>query len=61
MRPPGPPIGLQLDQAARLLSRAFDDAFADAGGSLPVWLVLLNLKTRTVTSQRKFSNGSSPT
>ena len=55
MRPPGPPIGLQLDQAARLLGRAFDDALADAGGSLPVWLVLLNLKTRTVASQRELA------
>ena len=52
---PGPPIGLQLSRAARLLSRAFDDALADAGGSLPVWLVLLNLKTRTVASQRELA------
>jgi MarR family transcriptional regulator, transcriptional regulator for hemolysin len=50
--PPGPPIGLQLSQAARLLSRAFDDALTTAGGSLPLWLVLLNLKTRTVASQK---------
>lgn len=49
---PGPPIGIRLSRAARLLSRAFDDALTDAGGSLPVWLVLLNLKTRTVASQR---------
>lgn len=56
MRPPsGPPIGLQLTRAARVLSRAFDDALADAGGSLPVWLVLLNLKIRTVTSQRELA------
>jgi MarR family transcriptional regulator for hemolysin len=53
--PPGPPIGLQLSRAARLLSRAFDDALADVGGSLPVWLVLLNLKTRTVASQRELA------
>lgn len=53
--PPGPPIGLQLGQAARLLSRAFDDALTAADGSLPVWLVLLNLKARTVASQRELA------
>lgn len=52
---PGPPIGIRLSRAARLLSRAFDDALASAGGSLPVWLVLLNLKTRTVASQRELA------
>ncbi len=37
------PIGLRLNQAARVVGRAFDKALADAGGSLPVWLILLNL------------------
>ena len=46
MRPAHIPIGLHLAQAARTVSRAFDDALADAGGTLPVWLVLLNIKTR---------------
>lgn len=55
MRPEQLPIGLQLTQAARGISRAFDDALAEAGGSLPVWLVLLSLKTRTVTSQRELA------
>jgi MarR family transcriptional regulator for hemolysin len=52
MRPARTPIGLELARAARTVSRAFDDALATAGGSLPVWLVLLNLKTRQVSSQR---------
>ena len=52
MRPARIPIGLELARAARTVSRAFDDALAGAGGSLPVWLVLLNLKTRQVSSQR---------
>ncbi len=52
MRPARTPIGLELARAARTVSRAFDDALAEAGGSLPVWLVLLNLKTRQVSSQR---------
>ena len=52
MRPARTPIGLELARAARTVSRAFDDALAEAGGSLPAWLVLLNLKTRQVSSQR---------
>ena len=44
--PRTPPIGLRLSAAARAVSRAFDDALAEAGGSLPVWLVLLNVKAR---------------
>ena len=38
MRPARVPIGLQLTQASRAVSRAFDDALATAGGSLPVWI-----------------------
>ena len=56
MRPAVPPIGLQLGRAARAVSRAFDDALAEAGGSLPVWLILLSLKTRRVASQRELAN-----
>jgi MarR family transcriptional regulator for hemolysin len=55
MRPARTPIGLELARAARTVSRAFDDALAEAGGSLPVWLVLLSLKTRQVSSQRELA------
>jgi MarR family transcriptional regulator for hemolysin len=55
MRPARAPIGLELARAARTVSRAFDEALAGAGGSLPVWLVLLNLKTRQVASQRELA------
>jgi MarR family transcriptional regulator for hemolysin len=55
MRPARIPIGLQLAQAARLVGRAFDDALGSAGGSLPVWLILLNLKTRNLASQRELA------
>lgn len=55
MRPARTPIGLELARAARTVSRAFDDALAEEGGSLPVWLVLLNLKTRQVSSQRELA------
>ncbi|MGH9057132.1 MAG: MarR family winged helix-turn-helix transcriptional regulator, partial [Acidimicrobiales bacterium] len=38
-----------------MVSRAFDDALAEAGGSLPVWLVLLNLKINPSASQRELA------
>ncbi len=55
MRPARTPIGLQLAQAARTVSRAFDEALAVAGGSLPVWLVLLNIKARSLRNQRELA------
>lgn len=55
MRPEQTPIGLQLARSARVVGRAFDDALAGAGGSLPVWLVLLNLKIQQTTNQRQLA------
>jgi MarR family transcriptional regulator, transcriptional regulator for hemolysin len=55
VRPARTPIGLHLSQTARVVSRAFDDALAQAGGSLPAWLVLLNLKARPRASQRQLA------
>ena len=49
------PIGLRLSQAARVVGRAFDEDLAAAGGSLPVWLVLLNLKVRRPGTQRELA------
>ena len=49
------PIGLRLNQAARAVERAFDDALAEAGGTLPIWLVLLNLKIRKPGNQRELA------
>jgi MarR family transcriptional regulator, transcriptional regulator for hemolysin len=54
--PRTPPIGLHLSAAARAVSRAFDEALSEAGGSLPVWLVLLNVKARrTLANQRELA------
>jgi MarR family transcriptional regulator, transcriptional regulator for hemolysin len=55
VRPASVPIGLRLTQVSRTVSRAFDDALAAAGGSVPVWLVLLNLKLRSNASQRELA------
>jgi MarR family transcriptional regulator for hemolysin len=49
------PIGLRLNQAARAVGRAFDDALVAAGGTLPVWLILLNLKIRRPGTQRELA------
>ena len=53
--PPKPPLGLDLTRTARLVSKAFDAELARAGGSLPVWLVLLSLKTRPMRNQRELA------
>lgn len=50
------PAGLHLARVAKVVSRAFDDALAAAGGSLPVWLVLLNLKINPRASQRELAD-----
>jgi MarR family transcriptional regulator, transcriptional regulator for hemolysin len=52
MQPAQTPVGLQLTQVARAVGRAFDEALAQAGGSLPVWQILLSMKSRRVGSQR---------
>jgi MarR family transcriptional regulator for hemolysin len=44
MRPDATPIGLQLASSAKAVSRAFNAALAEAGGSLPIWLVLTSLR-----------------
>src|SRR6266567_6959157 len=49
------PIGLRLNQAARVVERAFDKALAGAGGTLPVWLILLNLKVCRPANQRELA------
>lgn len=49
------PIGLSLNRAAREVERAFDEALAAAGGTLPVWLILLNLKIGRPGNQRELA------
>jgi MarR family transcriptional regulator for hemolysin len=38
-----------------VVSRAFDEALGEVGGSLPVWLVLLNMKARKLANQRELA------
>jgi MarR family transcriptional regulator, transcriptional regulator for hemolysin len=51
-----PPVGLRLARAARSVGRAFDDALAHEGGSLPVWLVLVSLKGQRLANQRELAD-----
>jgi MarR family transcriptional regulator for hemolysin len=50
-----PPIGRQLARTAKTVSRAFADALAEAGGSVPVWLVLISLKSQRLRNQRELA------
>jgi len=50
--PPTEAIGLEVTRTAKVLSRAFDEALGDGGGSLPTWLVLVSLMGKTHDTQR---------
>jgi len=54
-RPIRQPIGRLLADVAKAVSRAFDDALAEAGGTVPVWLVLISLKSQQTASQRELA------
>lgn len=48
-------LGLFVTHAARELSRAFEDALVGAGGSTPIWLVLLALAGGPHATQRELA------
>jgi MarR family transcriptional regulator for hemolysin len=54
-KPQTEPIGLQVQRTAKALNRAFDEALAEQGGSLPTWLILLSLKARKWGTQRELA------
>jgi MarR family transcriptional regulator for hemolysin len=51
MRPNGPPLGLLLATASKAVGRAFNGALAQAGGSIPIWLILNALKSGSSRTQ----------
>ena len=56
MRPPaGRPIGLTLADTAKSVRRAFDARLAAAGGSLPVWLILMSVQSGRAGNQRELA------
>jgi MarR family transcriptional regulator, transcriptional regulator for hemolysin len=55
MRQRGTPIGLQLARVSKSVGRAFNDALAEVGGSLPVWLILTTLRGEAHSSQQRLA------
>lgn len=53
--PAGPPLGVRLASVAKTVSRAFDDTLAAAGGSRPVWLVLMTVRGHAGASQEQLA------
>jgi MarR family transcriptional regulator, transcriptional regulator for hemolysin len=51
MKPTGPPVGVQLAITSKAVARAFGTALAEAGGSMPTWLVLRSLKEQDRRTQ----------
>ncbi|MFD9899058.1 MarR family winged helix-turn-helix transcriptional regulator [Mesorhizobium sp. NPDC059025] len=54
-KPSAKPIGLDLAQTAKVVRRALDDAMIANGGSLPVWSVLISVKSRQFGHQRQLA------
>ena len=52
MKPSTEPIGLEVTRTGRALSLQFNNALAQAGGSLPQWLILTALKGGDHAMQR---------
>ena len=56
MRPNGPPLGLLLATTSKAVGRAFNDALAERGGSIPIWLILNALKSDARRTQLELAN-----
>jgi MarR family transcriptional regulator, transcriptional regulator for hemolysin len=50
-----PPIGAVLWTTVTAIGRAFDDALGTAGGSRPIWSILLALKSSPTKNQRELA------
>ena len=50
-----PPIGMNLARTSKLVAQAFDAALVEAGGTLPVWLTLLSVKSSELANQRELA------
>ena len=51
-----PPIGFRLTRTAKTVHRAFDEALAAAGSSLPIWAILRVLKEQRAANQRQLAD-----
>lgn len=50
-----PPVGMNLARTAKLVAHSFDAALVEAGGTLPVWVTLLSIKSRELANQRELA------
>jgi MarR family transcriptional regulator for hemolysin len=50
-----PPIGMNLGRTSKLVAQAFEAAMVEAGGTLPVWLTLLSVKSSELANQRELA------
>ena len=50
------PLGLDLTRTSKLVSRAFDEALTQVGGSLPTWVILTTLKARKHGKQQDIAD-----
>ena len=57
MRHTGTPIGLQLAHSAKHVGRAFNEALAEVGGSMPTWFILTNLHGDEWRTQHELARG----
>ncbi|WP_245468863.1 MULTISPECIES: MarR family winged helix-turn-helix transcriptional regulator [unclassified Mesorhizobium] len=46
---------MNLGRTAKLVAQAFDAALVEAGGTLPVWLTLLSVKSSRLANQRELA------
>jgi MarR family transcriptional regulator for hemolysin len=49
------PLGVDLTRTGRVVATAFDHALAEAGGSLPMWQVLMTLTRDRCSTQREIA------
>jgi MarR family transcriptional regulator, transcriptional regulator for hemolysin len=54
-KPAAEPVGRALASTAKVVSRAFERELAQAGGSQPVWLILLALKQQKWRTQQEIA------
>lgn len=50
-----PPVGMNLASTSKLVAQAFDAALVEAGGTLPIWLTLLSVKSSKLANQRELA------
>lgn len=55
-RPAARPIGLEVAATAKAVTRAFNDALAEEGGTQPMWLILMSLKVQPRRSQQDLAH-----